>query len=240
MEDAALADAVARLRERLIAEDACYPDYHARRFDYLMALVERLAPPGAEPHVLDVGAGPFTDRLQARYAQVCTLGFPLEGGEFRGRPHLPYDLNWAGEARPIETSERFDLIVFAEVIEHLHVPPEVVLPALLAILRPGGFLIVQTPNAAALVKRVALLLGIQPYDPLRVDRFNPGHFREYTRRELADALEGAGFEVLTHAYASYFPRPPARGLGLSRVVLNLLMAAVPAFRDGQSFVARRR
>jgi len=97
---------------------------------------------------------------------------------------------------------------------------------------------VQTPNAAALVKRVALALGRHPYDPLRASREDPGHIREYTRSELLAALEAAGFVVERHAFASYFARPPLSPVRPGRALVRLLQAGVPGFRDGQTAVAR--
>jgi hypothetical protein len=55
--------------------------------------------------------------------------------------------------------------------------------------------VLQTPNAASLRKRIKLLIGRNPYERIRVDRSNPGHFREYTVNELRSIVSGAGFTV---------------------------------------------
>ncbi|MDP9149663.1 MAG: hypothetical protein M3O36_06955 [Myxococcota bacterium] len=44
--------------------------------------------------------------------------------------------------------------MFAEVLEHLHTAPELVLAFLRRLLLPQGLLILQTPNAASLSKRI--------------------------------------------------------------------------------------
>jgi SAM-dependent methyltransferase len=230
-------EAHAREQARLAAHD--YAAYHARRYDYLLARALEAALPEAEPKVLDIGPSPFTERLRQRYAHVTTLGFPLGGTEHMGLPHIPFDLAWAADGRPIETDVRFDLVVFAEVLEHLTVPPEAVLPALAAVMRPGAALLLQTPNAASLFKRLELLFGRNPYEPLRLSRDNPGHFREYTGAELAAALRASGFEPVAHAFENYFPRPPTRGLRPGRRLLEALERAVPTLREGQTVVARR-
>ncbi|HEY0052870.1 MAG TPA: class I SAM-dependent methyltransferase [Caulobacteraceae bacterium] len=217
--------------------DPGYAAFHAKRFDYLEALARRLAPPEKGPAVLDIGVGPFAERLRQGWGDVTTLGLPVGVTTISGAPHVPYDLMTAGRGAPIPTDRRFDLVIFAEVIEHLYLEPQAVLAALRPLLKPDGRLIVQTPNAASLVKRLALALGIHPYDPLRTDPDNPGHVREYTRAELTDALETAGFRVLSHAYASYFPRPEVRGVAVKRRLLRAAQHFVPAFRDGQTIVA---
>src|SRR5205823_6516869 len=91
---------------------------------------------------------------------------------------------------------RYDVVVMAEVIEHLYTAPELVLGFLKTLVADNGLVIIQTPNAAALSKRLKLLFGRNPYELIRVDTTNPGHFREYTSRELIRIAEGAGFEVV--------------------------------------------
>jgi hypothetical protein len=54
-------------------------------------------------------------------------------------------------------------IVFAEVIEHLFTAPELVLAYLHELLVPRGQLLLQTPNAASLRKRLKLALGRNPF-----------------------------------------------------------------------------
>ena len=144
-----------------------------------------LPPPRADPatRVLDVGLSPLTMELLQRYASVTSLGFPLEpwsvtettlpDGSHRALAgHVPYDFNAAQTSTPIPTDARFDLIVFAEVIEHLYTAPELTLFALKQVMAPNGLLILQTPNAAALHKRLALLAGRNPYERIRINPQN--------------------------------------------------------------------
>ena len=72
-------------------------------------------------------------------------------------------------------------------------------------LAPGGHLILQTPNATALAKRIRMLFGRNPYDPIREESGNPGHFHEHTVDELVRAVDEAGLEVtrvLTENYST--------------------------------------
>ncbi len=51
-----------------------------------------------------------------------------------------------------------------------------------------------TPNAARIRNRLRLLAGRNPFEQLREDSRNPGHFREYTVAELLALGREAGFE----------------------------------------------
>jgi len=61
--------------------------------------------------------------------------------------HIVFDLNDTQTIEAIPTDIRFNLIVFAEVIEHLHTAPELVLHALCNLLTDDGIIVCQTPNA---------------------------------------------------------------------------------------------
>ena len=102
-------------------------------------------------------------------------------------------------------------VLLLEVIEHLHTSPRHVLRYLYRCLNPGGFLIVSTPNAAFLRNRLQLLAGSNPFEPIREDAMNPGHFREYTRRELAGHCRECGFDVLEARVENLFCYGPGSG-----------------------------
>ena len=91
-----------------------------------------------------------------------------------------------------DISETFDVIVFADVLEHV-ADPSSVLESALAVLAPGGRIIVSVPNVAHLTVRAQLLLGRFDYaDRGIMDRT---HLRFFTRRTLVELIEGAGLAV---------------------------------------------
>lgn len=109
-----------------------------------------------------------------------------------------------------------DAVLFSEVIEHL-VDPDAALEELRRVLRPGGHLLLSTPNLAAWYNRGLLLAGVQPVFSevsLRGIHGRPGrqvvgHLRLYTARALRSMLPAAGFEVVSVTGAPYHdvPRP---------------------------------
>ena len=189
-----------------------YLSVHHERYQLLVADCLRLLRTGAAPadgrrRALVIGPRYEVDLLHrlAPDVVVDTLGlnpglFPiLEGEQF-----LPFDLNETDVPDRRPTPERYQLIVMAEVIEHLWTSPSVILPWLRSLLVPGGYLLVQTPNAVALPKRLRMLLGVNPFQELQTDRAYPGHIREYTVKEMAREGRNAGLEVAELRTANYF------------------------------------
>lgn len=180
-----------------------YFHYHFQRFVQLGLTVEpcvaSLAKVQSRINLLDIGPSFQTDMLARCWPQMTidTLGFadpkfpPPPGGR-----HTDFDLNatWDSNQWP-PIVRTYDLIVMAEVIEHLYTAPVWVLKYLAALLNPSGFLVVTTPNAVALPKRLRVLLGRNPNELIREERANPGHFREYTLPELRQVGQQAGLSV---------------------------------------------
>ena len=108
--------------------------------------------------MLDVGAGFQTALLRDRLgpANVDVLGLwvprfaPPEGA---GEHHV-FDLNDCDRQGALPGIGGYDLALMGEVIEHLFRGPATVLRSVAALVKPGGHLLVQTPNAAAVHKRL--------------------------------------------------------------------------------------
>ena len=89
--------------------------------------------------------------------------------------------------------EAFDVIVCADVLEHLR-DPAAVLAGLGRHLAPDGLVLISTPNVAFISIRLSLLAGRWEYNPHGgiLDR---GHLRFFTRRTLGRLIEDAGLRV---------------------------------------------
>ncbi|WP_342349250.1 methyltransferase domain-containing protein [uncultured Nitrospira sp.] len=226
-------------------------DYAGRslpRFQYIVALCRRMNPNG-DAKVLDIGRSYMSFMLAEYYSDVATLGFPLgehgyahehagAQGERQPGRHIVFDLNDA-QTRGIASSEQFNLIVFAEVLEHLFTAPELVLHALRELLVEDGLIVCLTPNATALPKRIRLLRGTNPFERIRINCNNPGHYREYTKTELEQMGLTAGLEMVHHEFGNY---RPARSFVLPRSksqMFDVFCRMIPAFCLGQTAVYRK-
>jgi cyclopropane fatty-acyl-phospholipid synthase-like methyltransferase len=215
--------------------DRGYTAYHAPRFAHVLDTLAHHGV-GARSKVLDIGRSRLTELMHEQFGcQVDSLGFGGDSPTPEGR-HFEFDLNRSQRPEDWRTDlPRYDVIVMAEVIEHLYTAPQLVLRFIRTLLVPGGLLLVQTPNAADLSRRIKLVLGRNPYEMIRTDVTNPGHFREYTRAELRALAEATGFHVQRMRTRFYFdmryaihgdsgnhPRP-VRG-----TIKNLIYASLPA------------
>ncbi|MDQ5871092.1 MAG: class I SAM-dependent methyltransferase [Acidobacteriota bacterium] len=88
----------------------------------------------------------------------------------------------------------FDVVLFCEILEHLVIDPLAIFPRLYRLLKPGGLLVITTPNAVRLVNVAYLLAGSNFFDRYHPENGVYGrHNREFTVGELERLLPAAGF-----------------------------------------------
>jgi SAM-dependent methyltransferase len=98
---------------------------------------------------------------------------------------------------PFKKNE-LDLILFCEVLEHVVVDPMKCFPKLHSVLRPGGKLIVTTPNSVRLINFAHMLAGKNFFDRYHPENGIYGrHNREFSLSEVVGILESNGFEIRT-------------------------------------------
>jgi hypothetical protein len=159
------------------------------------------------PRILDIGPRFEVDLLHRLVPRAAIDILGIDSGLFPSRPgerYVQFNLNDAWDPVQRPSMAEYDLILMAEVLEHLHIAPSEVLPWVASLLVPGGHLLLQTPNAVALPRRLRMIRGRHPYEPLTTDRRYPGHIREYTLAELRQEGRAAGLEVVEAITANYF------------------------------------
>lgn len=135
-----------------------------RRYGYSMQSVflEHVAPllkPGMT--ILDVGAGRSPTIAPAYRPRDCRyVGLDISEGELRAAAPAAYDATIAHDiTRPLETDERFDLVLSWQVLEHVK-PIDAALENLRHLLRPGGTMVAQVSGSFA---AFALLARVVPH-----------------------------------------------------------------------------
>ncbi|MBI5675435.1 MAG: methyltransferase domain-containing protein [Nitrospirae bacterium] len=194
-------------------ESKGYVKFHCKRYEFLIKETIkwidkiRITPPERTLKILDIGKAYQTEIIRNVLPEtiVNTLGFEDSRFKARGRDrHFLFNLNDAQYPEKWPKTEKHDLIIMAEVIEHLYTSPLLVLKCVAGFLRNGGYLIMQTPNACSFNKRVEMLMGKNPFEQIRLSNTNPGHFREYTIEELLDIGIQSGFMPVEYSISNYF------------------------------------
>jgi 2-polyprenyl-3-methyl-5-hydroxy-6-metoxy-1,4-benzoquinol methylase len=147
--------------------------------------------------VLDVGCGSglLGERLREQGNTVWGIDAADDIAQLATRRldrFIMADICDGARIRELLGDERFDAIVFADVLEHLP-DPVGTLRGYLGFLAPGGTVLVSVPNIAVWNVRAGLLLGRFQYTATgTLDRT---HLRFFTRANLYRALAEAGLRV---------------------------------------------
>jgi SAM-dependent methyltransferase len=251
------------LRDYLLAIEQPRPEDHRVWVEVNVPRFARtleLVPPGAPgQRCLELGARPFTFTLLMMryrpYALSLVDYFTSEAREYRetlrlpalGEEHALSSRICDVEREPLpHPDETFEGVLCCELLEHLTADPVAMLGEIHRVSKPGGWLVLTTPNVANVVNLLHLVHGRNVYHPYESE-FGPTwrHNREYTTAEVVDLLRGTGFEigqvVVENALAPG-SRPPLTQRLLERVLhavyrvdyghqLYVVARRGPAFRD---------
>ena len=104
-----------------------------------------------------------------------------------------------------------DIVTSFHCLEHLHRLPKILLQSAVRIVKPGGTLVVEVPNAANLRKRLGLLLGHTNYAPFQEYSDSPPylyHIREYTVGDLSQLAQTIAATENYQIFGRNFHRGP--------------------------------
>ena len=228
-----------------------YVESHITR----LARTLQITPPGtASDRVLEMGA-----YLQITPALRTQLGYgEVRGcyyGPAGGRDHrkvasdngeefeCAIDL-FDAEKDPFPYEDAyFTTVLCCELIEHLFADPMHLMSEVNRILKPGGYLVLTTPNITSLRAVAGLLLGYQPglfpsYIRPREGQADARHNREYTPREISNLLENAGFEVTLLETGEFLDEPHPE-FGWVRHLLERYILPIDFRGDGIYAVGRK-
>ena len=171
----------------------------ALRYEYLsldpddagMKLAHLIAP---NSRVLDVGCGTgvITDTIR-RQKSASIIGIEPDAERVQRAVARGLDVH-LGVLSPdfIRQHGPFDYIVFADVLEHLPNPAEIVAMARGG-LKPGGSVVASIPNVAHWFVRIDLLRGRFDYQECGI--MDATHLRWFTRRTVREFFERLGFQI---------------------------------------------
>jgi SAM-dependent methyltransferase len=191
------------------------PDRAQRQARMLTGILKHLTGPAV---IIDVGCGDGSALAAAaghnpahRFAGIDWSRDALRRARDRGLTVVRASV--AAPGLPVADGAA-DVVIMSELIEHL-VDPDGAIAEIWRVLRPGGSLLLSTPNLAAWYNRGLLAVGIQPvFSEVslqgvfgRPGHVVAGHLRLFTRRALTGFLAASGFRCVSVAGARYHDVP---------------------------------
>lgn len=181
-----------------------YHHYHKNRLKFAWDIIEKVDPSST----LEVGPWTLTYWLRKNGRLVDTVG-SAQPEMTPGFKEIHYETNLRNLNHRLgwftkRCDKRYELVIACEVIEHLPVDMTTVFEYLKSAMKPGGYLLIQTPNAVALKKRFAMIAGRNPFDLIREENAEFNHIREFTLDELVTIGKAAGLRAVFTSRKNYF------------------------------------
>ncbi len=198
-----------------------YAATHLTRLERTLAITP---PGGADDRILEMGV-----YLQITAALKNRLGYGEVRGCYYGRAGevdrrtvtcngevftVDVDLFDAEKDRFPYDDGYFATVLCCELLEHLTADPMHMMTEINRILKPGGHVVLTTPNLGSLRAISGILEGYHPgLFPAYIRPPEPGvepdarHNREYMPREIRHLLEDSGFEVTLLETGPFLARP---------------------------------
>jgi SAM-dependent methyltransferase len=189
---------------RLVEDEAgkTYVRGHLHRYQETLSLI----PTDRPMHVLDIGAllplasvlkrmTPHSYVWHGHWTGERTKSVGLHGETF-----VLHNFDVEQDSFPFPNGS-FDLVLCAEVLEHLGLDPLFMLGEINRVLKPHGQLLLTTPNVVSARNVVKAFLGYSPYFYASFTLNRDRHNREYSPAEVRSLLAHAGFEM-----ANFFTR----------------------------------
>lgn len=145
---------------------------------------------------LPCGDGTLTAIMAPKFKRV--VGVDASGKHLeQARSLLPTAEFHEALIEEFESAEHFDTITMINILEHV-IDPVVVLQKAASLLKVDGILLVHVPNAYAINRRLAVLMGTLEYceELSPFDLEIAGHRRSYSMKTLREDIERAGLNVI--------------------------------------------
>jgi SAM-dependent methyltransferase len=171
-------------------------------------LIQKYLP--ARGRLLDAGCGRYLTFSKEFAATAQVVGIDLESSLETANEHSPFGVRGDLGKLPFATGH-FDLIISRYVVEHLEHPARV-FQEFHRVLKPGGRVILATPNK---YDYVSLIAAVTPYSwhrtlmsrifQVSADDFYPTLYRANTLSKLGRELRSAGLTQIELRSVNHYP-----------------------------------
>ncbi|WP_083919199.1 class I SAM-dependent methyltransferase [Methylosinus sp. LW4] len=176
------------------------------------AIICELIPPGSRVLEIGCGTGSLLKLIQANLATEVIGVEPNEERAVSARSKGLMVTTGIATSEFLESVGTFDVIIFADVLEHLQYPGETLLRVRESI-RPGGIVIASVPNVAHWSIRLSLAFGFFEYKSTGLMDYT--HLRWFTASSFSLLFHNSGYNIrcsrrshgywMINAYRSSWP-----------------------------------
>lgn len=161
-----------------------------------------------KPLVLDVGCGTgaLSQAIQMRGYDVWGIELNNEASEIartRISALINADITDLTGVKSIIGKQKFDYIVFSDVLEHIY-DPFSLLKEYMCFLKDGGSVVVSVPNALTWTNRIKFLFGVFDYQDTGI--MDRTHIRFFTFRTSKNLVKAVGLKITGVDYTPHFIR----------------------------------
>lgn len=208
-------------------------------------IVERVGPSGRGKKILDIGcAYGFYDIILKEEFGCDMVGLEMRESvdaycRLLRKHNVPVVEGALSKERIHIADESFDFVIFSEVLEHLRISPLRALREVHRVLKPGGMMLLTTPNIGYLRNIAHLMTGkniLQPFpeNDEGLDNVTDAliHTRAYVMTEVVHLIQKAGMDVATAGYISSEKLDLRLRLNLAlHLLFIILITVIPSFRS---------
>lgn len=220
--------------------DDYYPTYRRRYRKTVEYMLEHLELP--EPfHMAEIGGGQvllLSQQLFGATGKVIDVNDQYaQPIREQGLEHAVCDLL----RDDLPDRDRYDVLVMCEVVEHLPIPCYLVFQRLIRWIKPGGYILITTPNLHRLRNLIHLALGKPTFQPLIYGGRGEGlgHPFEMSKAHLAFHLKRGGFTEHHVEITTLVNRSMNPAVNVARLALSPLHAVRPLLQENLIAHGRR-
>ncbi|MFA5154935.1 MAG: class I SAM-dependent methyltransferase [Patescibacteria group bacterium] len=199
-------DVIEKIIAEIDANEKEYFLYHQHRFKYIFSLLQQH---DNGESLLDIGSHYEHVLLGAHflgYKNIFGIDLSVFNAVAIDRAKkinaVIKDCDLGQEGIPF-ADQSFNIVLLTETLEHFNFHPKKVFAEISRVLKPGGELVITTPNLLRLNNRLKFILGKSINYDIKED-YTPGtHFREYSAVEIAYLLNIAGLKKVRLQYIDF-------------------------------------
>ncbi len=204
--------------------------YERHTYDYQIALDADGAPAkvvrmvGQDKRVLEIGAGPGSITKALVQASRCRVtAADIDAQALQQLASIcesihTIDLNQPGWLQPLKDAENFDVLVAADVLEHVYEPLRV-LTEMKQLLKPGGSMVISIPHVGHSAVHACLLDEDFAYNSFGL--LDRTHIRFFGIKNIQRLFDDAGLRIQHAEFVVRKPEHTEFGPAWSRLPANV-------------------